>query len=104
IIQPEHTIVSNASCTTNCLAPILKPLHERLGVQQGFMTTIHAYTNDQVLTDAYHSDLRRARAATQSMIPAKTGAAKSIGLIFPELEGKLDGFAMRVPTLNVSVV
>lgn len=104
IVQSHHQVVSNASCTTNCLAPMLKPLHERVGVVTGFMTTIHAYTNDQVLTDAYHNDLRRARSATQSMIPTKTGAAKSIGLIFPELDGKLDGFAMRVPTTNVSVV
>jgi glyceraldehyde 3-phosphate dehydrogenase len=96
--------VSNASCTTNCLAPLVKPLHEKLGVVSGLMTTIHAYTNDQVLIDVYHSDLRRARSATQSMIPTKTGAAAAVGLVLPELNGKLDGFAMRVPTLNVSVV
>jgi glyceraldehyde 3-phosphate dehydrogenase len=104
ILRREHTVISNASCTTNCLAPLVKPLHDRLGVVQGLMTTIHAYTNDQVLTDVYHSDLRRARSATQSMIPTKTGAASAVGLVLPELNGKLDGFAMRVPTINVSVV
>lgn len=104
VIKPEHTILSNASCTTNCLAPLVKPLHDKLGVERGLMTTIHAYTNDQVLVDVYHNDLRRARSATQSMIPTKTGAAAAVGLVLPELSGKLDGFAMRVPTLNVSVV
>lgn len=104
VLKASDTIVSNASCTTNCLAPIVKPLHEKLGLVQGLMTTIHAYTNDQVLTDVAHSDLRRARSATQSMIPTKTGAAAAVGLVMPELDGKLDGFAMRVPTINVSVV
>jgi glyceraldehyde 3-phosphate dehydrogenase len=103
-LQNSDIIVSNASCTTNCLAPLVKPLHEKLGVVQGLMTTIHAYTNDQVLTDVYHSDLRRARSATHSMIPTKTGAAAAVGLVLPELNGKLDGFAMRVPVINVSVV
>jgi glyceraldehyde 3-phosphate dehydrogenase len=103
-LKASHTVISNASCTTNCLAPLVKPLHEKLGVVQGLMTTIHAYTNDQVLTDVYHEDLRRARSATQSMIPTKTGAAAAVGLVLPELNGKLDGFAMRVPTINVSVV
>ena len=103
-LKAAHTVISNASCTTNCLAPLVKPLHEKLGLVQGLMTTIHAYTNDQVLTDVYHSDLRRARSATQSMIPTKTGAAAAVGLVLPELNGKLDGFAMRVPTINVSVV
>lgn len=104
ILKATDKIVSNASCTTNCLAPLVKPLHEKLGMISGLMTTIHAYTNDQVLTDVYHTDLRRARSATQSMIPTKTGAAAAVGLVLPELEGKLDGFAMRVPTINVSVV
>lgn len=103
-LRPEHVVVSNASCTTNCLAPLAKPLHEKLGIISGLMTTIHAYTNDQVLIDVAHSDLRRARSATQSMIPTKTGAAAAVGLVLPELSGKLDGFAMRVPTLNVSLV
>lgn len=103
-LKPTDTIISNASCTTNCLAPLVKPLHEKIGVVEGLMTTIHAYTNDQVLTDVYHQDLRRARSATQSMIPTKTGAAAAVGLVLPELNGKLDGFAMRVPTINVSVV
>ncbi|OUD14410.1 type I glyceraldehyde-3-phosphate dehydrogenase [Thioflexithrix psekupsensis] len=103
-LKPEHTVISNASCTTNCLAPLVQPLHQKIGVVSGLMTTIHAYTNDQVLTDVYHSDLRRARSATQSMIPTKTGAAAAVGLVLPELNGKLDGFAMRVPTINVSVV
>lgn len=103
-LQASDLIVSNASCTTNCLAPLVKPLHEKLGLVQGLMTTIHAYTNDQVLTDVYHSDLRRARSATHSMIPTKTGAAAAVGLVLPELNGKLDGFAMRVPVINVSVV
>jgi glyceraldehyde 3-phosphate dehydrogenase len=103
-LQDSDVIVSNASCTTNCLAPLVKPLHEKLGVVQGLMTTIHAYTNDQVLTDVYHTDMFRARSATQSMIPTKTGAAAAVGLVLPELNGKLDGFAMRVPVINVSVV
>ena len=97
-------MISNASCTTNCLAPLVKPLHDRIGVVNGLMTTIHAYTNDQVLTDVYHKDLRRARSATMSMIPTKTGAAAAVGLVLPELNGKLDGFAIRVPTINVSIV
>jgi glyceraldehyde 3-phosphate dehydrogenase len=103
-LKPGHTVISNASCTTNCLAPMVKALHEKIGVAQGLMTTVHAYTNDQVLTDVYHEDLRRARAATMSMIPTKTGAAAAVGLVLPELNGKLDGFAVRVPTINVSVV
>jgi glyceraldehyde 3-phosphate dehydrogenase len=103
-LKASHTVISNASCTTNCLAPLVKPLHEKLGLVQGLMTTIHAYTNDQVLTDVYHEDLRRARSATMSMIPTKTGAAAAVGLVMPELNGKLDGFAIRVPTINVSVV
>lgn len=98
------TIVSNASCTTNCLAPLVKPLNDELGIVSGLMTTIHAYTNDQKLTDVYHEDVRRARSATQSMIPTKTGAAAAVGLVLPELKGKLDGFAVRVPTINVSLV
>ncbi|MHA6204631.1 type I glyceraldehyde-3-phosphate dehydrogenase [Dyella soli] len=97
-------VISNASCTTNCLAPLAKVLHNKIGIVRGLMTTIHAYTNDQVLTDVYHSDLRRARSATMSQIPTKTGAAAAVGLVLPELNGKLDGFAMRVPTINVSVV
>jgi glyceraldehyde 3-phosphate dehydrogenase len=104
ILKATDTVISNASCTTNCLAPLVKPLHDAIGVIHGQMTTIHSYTNDQVLTDVYHSDLRRARSATQSMIPTKTGAAAAVGLVLPELAGKLDGFAMRVPTINVSVV
>jgi glyceraldehyde 3-phosphate dehydrogenase len=104
VLKQEHTVISNASCTTNCLAPLVKPLHEKLGVVTGLMTTIHAYTNDQVLTDVYHEDLRRARSATMSMIPTKTGAAAAVGLVLPELNGKLDGFAIRVPTINVSLV
>jgi len=103
-LKPEHTVISNASCTTNCLAPTVKPLHDKIGVLGGLMTTIHAYTNDQVLTDVYHKDLRRARSATQSMIPTKTGAAAAVGLVLPDLNGKLDGFAVRVPTINVSIV
>ena len=103
-LKSTDTVISNASCTTNCLAPMVKPLHDSLGVVHGLMTTIHAYTNDQVLTDVFHPDLRRARSATQSMIPTKTGAAAAVGLVLPELAGKLDGFAMRVPTINVSVV
>lgn len=102
--KAEHTVISNASCTTNCLAPLVKPLHDKLGVETGLMTTVHAYTNDQVLTDVYHEDLRRARSATMSMIPTKTGAAAAVGLVLPELNGKLDGFAIRVPTINVSLV
>ena len=104
ILNETHKIVSNASCTTNCLAPLIKNIHEELTVESGIMTTIHSYTNDQVLTDVYHSDLRRARSATQSMIPAKTGAASAVGLVLPDLNGKLDGFAIRVPTINVSLV
>ena len=98
------TVVSNASCTTNCLAPLAKVLNDAIGIESGLMTTIHAYTNDQVLTDVYHEDLRRARSATMSMIPTKTGAAAAVGLVLPQLKGKLDGFAIRVPTINVSVV
>ncbi|OGA50843.1 MAG: type I glyceraldehyde-3-phosphate dehydrogenase, partial [Betaproteobacteria bacterium RIFCSPLOWO2_12_FULL_62_13] len=103
-LKAGHTVISNASCTTNCLAPMVKALHDGIGVVQGLMTTVHAYTNDQVLTDVYHEDLRRARAATMSMIPTKTGAAAAVGLVLPELNGKLDGFALRVPTINVSIV
>jgi len=103
-LTAQDDIVSNASCTTNCLAPLVKPLHDELGLVSGIMTTIHAYTNDQVLTDVYHKDLRRARSATQSMIPTKTGAAAAVGLVLPELDGRLDGFAVRVPTINVSLV
>jgi glyceraldehyde 3-phosphate dehydrogenase len=103
-LKAAHTVISNASCTTNCLAPLVKPLHEKIGLVSGLMTTIHAYTNDQVLTDVYHEDLRRARSATMSMIPTKTGAAAAVGLVLPELNGKLDGYAIRVPTINVSVV
>ena len=104
LLKAGDDIISNASCTTNCLAPLVKPLNEAIGLETGLMTTIHAYTNDQVLTDVFHSDLRRARSATMSQIPTKTGAAASIGLVLPELAGKLDGFSMRVPTINVSVV
>jgi glyceraldehyde 3-phosphate dehydrogenase len=104
VLKAEHTVISNASCTTNCLAPLVKPLHDKLGVVTGLMTTVHAYTNDQRLTDVYHEDIRRARSATMSMIPAKTGAAAAVGLVLPELNGKLDGFAIRVPTINVSLV
>lgn len=104
ILRSSHTVISNASCTTNCLAPVVKVLDAALGIESGLMTTIHAYTNDQVLTDVYHEDLRRARSATMSMIPTKTGAAAAVGLVLPDLNGKLDGFAMRVPTINVSVV
>jgi len=103
-LKATHTVISNASCTTNCLAPLVKPLHDKIGVVSGLMTTVHAYTNDQVLTDVYHEDLRRARSATMSMIPTKTGAASAVGLVLPELNGKLDGYAIRVPTINVSVV
>lgn len=103
-LKSTDTIISNASCTTNCLAPLAKVLHEKIGIINGLMTTIHSYTNDQTLLDTHHSDLRRARSATQSMIPTKTGAAAAVGLVLPELAGKLDGYAMRVPTINVSVV
>ncbi len=103
-LKASDTVISNASCTTNCLAPLIQPLKDTVGVEQGLMTTIHAYTNDQVLSDVYHKDLLRARSATQSMIPTKTGAAAAVGLVLPDLAGKLDGFAMRVPTINVSVV
>ncbi len=103
-LKASHTVISNASCTTNCLAPLVKPLHDKIGVVSGLMTTVHAYTNDQVLTDVYHEDLRRARSATMSMIPTKTGAAVAVGLVLPELNGKLDGYAIRVPTINVSIV
>jgi glyceraldehyde 3-phosphate dehydrogenase len=103
-LKASHTVISNASCTTNCLAPIAKVLHDKIGIVSGVMTTIHSYTNDQVLTDVFHKDLRRARSATQSMIPTKTGAAAAVGLVLPELNGKLDGFAVRVPTINVSLV
>lgn len=104
ILTPEMNIISNASCTTNCLAPVAKPLYEALGIESGLMTTIHAYTNDQRLSDVYHTDLRRARAAAMSMIPTKTGAAAAVGLVVPELKGKFDGLAVRVPTINVSLV
>jgi glyceraldehyde 3-phosphate dehydrogenase len=104
VLKSSDTVISNASCTTNCLAPLVQPLNEALGVVTGLMTTIHSYTNDQVLTDVYHEDLRRARSATMSMIPTKTGAAAAVGLVLPELNGKLDGFAIRVPTINVSLV
>jgi glyceraldehyde 3-phosphate dehydrogenase len=104
VLKKEHTVISNASCTTNCLAPVAKVLNDKIGIVAGIMTTIHSYTNDQVLTDVYHSDLRRARSATMSMIPTKTGAAAAVGLVLPELKGKLDGFAVRVPTINVSLV
>jgi glyceraldehyde 3-phosphate dehydrogenase len=104
VLKASHTVISNASCTTNCLAPIAKVLNDTVGLVRGIMTTVHAYTNDQVLTDVYHSDLRRARSATHNMIPTKTGAAAAVGLVLPELDGKLDGFAVRVPTINVSLV
>jgi glyceraldehyde 3-phosphate dehydrogenase len=103
-LKSSFTVISNASCTTNCLAPVAKVLNGKVGIAAGIMTTIHAYTNDQVLTDVYHSDLRRARSATMSQIPTKTGAAAAVGLVLPELKGKLDGFAVRVPTINVSLV
>src|SRR5438132_3148251 len=103
-LKATHTVISNASCTTNCLVPLVKPLHDAIGVVNGLMTTIHAYTNDQVLTDVYHEDLRRARSATMSMIPTKTGAATAVGLVLPELNGKLDGFAIRVPKIKVSII
>jgi len=104
ILSSKHKVISNASCTTNCLAPLVLPLHEKIGVKHGLMTTIHAYTNDQVLSDVFHKDLRRARSATMSQIPTKTGAAAAVGLVLPDLAGRLDGYAMRVPTLNVSAV
>jgi glyceraldehyde 3-phosphate dehydrogenase len=104
ILTQAMTVISNASCTTNCLAPMVKPLNDKIGVVNGLMTTVHAYTNDQVLTDVMHEDLRRARSAPMSMIPTKTGAAAAVGLVLPELNGKLDGFAIRVPTINVSIV
>ena len=104
ILRASHQVISNASCTTNCLAPIAQVLHREFGIEQGLMTTIHAYTNDQVLTDVYHSDPYRARSATQSMIPSKTGAAEAVGLVLPELAGKLTGMAVRVPVINVSLV
>src|SRR5215218_8104195 len=103
-LKSSHTVISNASCTTNCLAPLAKALNDKIGIVQGLMTTVHSYTNDQVLTDVYHEDLRRARAAALNMIPTKTGAAAAVGLVLPELNGKLDGFAIRVPTINVSIV
>jgi glyceraldehyde 3-phosphate dehydrogenase len=104
VLKSSDTIISNASCTTNCLAPLVKVLNEKIGIISGLMNTVHSYTNDQVLTDVYHTDLRRARSATNSMIPTKTGAAAAVGLVMPELNGKLDGFSIRVPTINVSVV
>lgn len=104
VLKATDTVISNASCTTNCLAPLILPLHRKIGVVSGLMTTIHAYTNDQVLTDVMHEDLRRARSATMNMIPTKTGAAAAVGLVLPELDGKLDGYAMRVPVINVSMV
>jgi glyceraldehyde 3-phosphate dehydrogenase len=104
VLKASHTVISNASCTTNCLAPMVKPLHEKIGLLNGLMTTVHAFTNDQRLSDVYHEDLRRARAAAHNMIPTKTGAAAAVGLVLPELAGKLDGYAIRVPTINVSIV
>ena len=104
VLKATDTVISNASCTTNCLAPLVKPLHDKIGLVNGLMTTVHAYTNDQVLSDVMHEDLRRARSATMSMIPTKTGAASAVGLVMPELNGKLDGYAIRVPTINVSIV
>src|SRR6202034_2078245 len=104
VLKASHTVISNASCTTNCLVPLVTVLHEKIGLLSGLMTTIHSYTNDQVLTDVYHADLRRARSATMSMIPTKTGAAAAVGLVLPELKGKIDGFSIRVPTINVSLV
>jgi glyceraldehyde 3-phosphate dehydrogenase (phosphorylating) len=103
-LKPAHTVISNASCTTNCLAPLVKALDDRIGVVSGLMTTVHSYTNDQVLTDVYHEDLRRARSASMNMIPTKTGAAAAVGLVLPHLNGKLDGYSIRVPTINVSLV
>lgn len=104
VLDQSHQVISNASCTTNCLSPVVKAIHDSIGLESGLMTTIHAYTNNQVLSDTYHKDLRRARAATLSQIPTKTGAAAAIGLVLPELNGKLDGYAMRIPTINVSAV
>jgi glyceraldehyde 3-phosphate dehydrogenase len=104
VLKASDTVISNASCTTNCLAPMAKVLHEKIGIVNGLMNTIHSYTNDQVLTDVFHKDLRRARAAAHNMIPTKTGAAAAVGLVLPELNGKLDGFSVRVPTINVSFV
>jgi glyceraldehyde 3-phosphate dehydrogenase len=104
VLKASNTVISNASCTTNCLAPLVKPLHDKIGLETGLMTTVHAYTNDQVLTDVMHEDLRRARSATQSMIPTKTGAAAAVGLVLPELNGRLDGYSIRVPVINVSIV
>ena len=104
VLKSSHTVISNASCTTNCLAPVAQVLHRQIGLVAGVMTTIHSYTNDQVLTDVFHKDLRRARSATMSQIPTKTGAAAALGLVLPELNGKLDGFSVRVPTINVSMV
>src|ERR1700691_1544205 len=104
LLKSSFTVISNASCTTNCLAPVAKVLHDKIGIVAGLMTTIHSYTNDQVLTDVYHADLRRARSATMSMIPTKTGAAAAVGLVLPDLKGKIDGFSIRVPTINVSLV
>src|ERR1019366_5062958 len=104
VVKAAHTVISNASCTTNCLAPLAKALHDKIGILSGAMNTIHSYTNDQVLTDVYHSVLRRVRSATMSMIPTKTGAAAAVGLVLPDLKGRIDGFAIRVPTINVSLV
>ncbi|PIT41272.1 type I glyceraldehyde-3-phosphate dehydrogenase [Snodgrassella alvi] len=104
VLTPEMTVVSNGSCTTNCLAPVAKAINDGLGMVKGLMTTIHAFTNDQVLTDVRHKDLRRARSAVENLIPTKTGAAKALGLVLPELQGKFDGFSVRVPTINVSLV
>ena len=103
-MKSTDTVISNASCTTNCLAPLAQVLHQQVGIESGLMTTIHSYTNDQVLSDVYHVDLHRARAAAMNMIPTKTGAAAAVGLVMPELNGKLDGMSIRVPTINVSVV
>src|SRR5690606_1037034 len=104
VVTADMTVISNASCTTNCLAPVAKVLQDGIGIEKGLMTTIHSYTNDQVLVDVRHKDLRRARAAAQNIIPTKTGAAKAVGLVLPALKGRFDGFALRVPTMNVSLV
>src|SRR6201998_4821271 len=104
VLKSSYTVISNASCTTNCLAPVAKVLHDKVGIAAGIMTTIHAYTNDQVLIDVYHPDLRRSRAATTSQLPPKTATAAAVGLVLPERKGKLDGFAVRVPPINVSLV
>lgn len=104
ILTASDTIISNASCTTNCLAPLVKPLHDKIGIESGLMVTVHAFTNDQALIDTYHKDLHRARAASENIIPTKTGAASAVGLVIPELKGKLDGYALRVPVVNVSAV